>query len=152
MNTRIAAGYRGLARQQGFTLIEVIVAFALLALALTLLLGSLSGAARQIQTADRSTRASLHAQSLLSQLGVAQPLQVGTVQGEFEDGQYHWTLDVQRYVDPLVTAQPVGPSDIAPPQLLQFTLTTRWGEQPAQAIVFHGLRQVPPQTAGVAPP
>ncbi|MBW8810817.1 MAG: prepilin-type N-terminal cleavage/methylation domain-containing protein, partial [Lysobacter sp.] len=34
-------------RQRGYTLLEVIVAFALLAMALTLLLGTLSGAAKQ---------------------------------------------------------------------------------------------------------
>ena len=46
-------------RQRGFTLIEVIIAFALLALALTLLLGSMSGAARQIRHADDAGRRSL---------------------------------------------------------------------------------------------
>ena len=40
-------------RQRGYTLLEVIVAFALLAMALTLLLGILSGSARQVrQSAD----------------------------------------------------------------------------------------------------
>ena len=56
--------------QRGFTLIEVIIAFALLALALTLLLGSLSGAARQVRNANDAGRAALHAQSLLAQGGV----------------------------------------------------------------------------------
>ncbi|MGB9101869.1 MAG: prepilin-type N-terminal cleavage/methylation domain-containing protein, partial [Stenotrophomonas indicatrix] len=39
-------------RARGFTLLEVIVAFALLGLALTLLLGSLSGGARQVRDAE----------------------------------------------------------------------------------------------------
>ncbi len=56
-------------RQHGFTLLEVIVAFALLALALSLLLGSLSGASRQVRDSADSSRATLHAQSLLAQLG-----------------------------------------------------------------------------------
>ena len=56
-------------RQRGYTLIEVIVAFAILALGLTLLLGTLSGAARQVRWADEAGRASLHAQSLLDTLG-----------------------------------------------------------------------------------
>src|SRR5690606_14129780 len=37
------------ARQRGFTLLEVIIAFAVLALALTLLLGTLSGSAREVR-------------------------------------------------------------------------------------------------------
>ena len=59
---------------RGFTLIEVIIAFALLALALTLLLGSLSGAARQVGQADVRSRATLYAQSLLASTGVETPL------------------------------------------------------------------------------
>ena len=51
--------------QRGYSLLEVIVAFAVLALALTLLLGSLSGASRQIKQADLRSRAVLHAQSLV---------------------------------------------------------------------------------------
>ena len=57
-------------RARCYTLIEVIVAFAVLALALTLLLGTLSGASRQLRWADDAGRASLHAQSLIDQLGV----------------------------------------------------------------------------------
>ena len=39
-------------RARGFTLLEVIIAFALLGLALTLLLGSLSGGAKQVRDAE----------------------------------------------------------------------------------------------------
>ena len=75
-------------RARGFTLLEVIIAFALLGLALTLLLGSLSGGAKQVRDAELRTRAVLHAQSLLAQAGVDAPLQVGSQQGDWEQGRY----------------------------------------------------------------
>ena len=69
--TRSRSGLRGRRHARGFTLLEVLVAFALLAIALTLLLGTLSGAARQVGQADARTRAVLHAQSLLASVGIA---------------------------------------------------------------------------------
>ncbi|KAG1259954.1 hypothetical protein G6F65_015174 [Rhizopus arrhizus] len=85
---------------RGFTLLEVIIAFALLGLALTLLLGSLSGGAKQVREAEVRTRAVLHAQSLLAEAGVTSPLQVGSQQGDWEQGRYHWELQVQPWVEP----------------------------------------------------
>ncbi|MCW0371859.1 type II secretion system protein XpsI [Xanthomonas sacchari] len=134
-------------RQRGYTLIEVIVAFALLALALTLLLGSLSGAARQVQRADQLSRATLYAQSLLAAQGVEQPLQPGRSQGTLDQGRYRWTLDVAPYADPR------RPPDAAvvpgAPTLLQLTLQVRWGDAPAQALQWKTLRLVAPQGNGV---
>ena len=47
--------------QRGYTLIEVVVAFALLAFGLTLLLGSLTNATKQVRTSTDYGRAALHA-------------------------------------------------------------------------------------------
>ena len=95
-----SAGSMGMARAaRGFTLIEVMVAFAVLALALTLLLGTLSGASRQVRWADDAGRAALHAQSLLDQTGVGEVLQPGQSDGDFEDGRYRWSLQVEPWRD-----------------------------------------------------
>jgi general secretion pathway protein I len=126
-------------RPRGFTLIEVIIAFALLALALTLLLGSLSGAARQIRTADDSGRATLHAQSLLAQLGVGEILQPGRKQGVFEQGRYRWALDVAPYVDQRRSPQAVSSA----PRLLQVQLEVEWGDAPGQRLRWQTLRLAP---------
>ncbi|MGH8025357.1 MAG: type II secretion system protein XpsI [Pseudoxanthomonas sp.] len=128
-------------RQRGFTLIEVIIAFALLALALTLLLGSLSGAARQIRTADDSGRATLHAQSLLAQLGVGEVLQPGRKQGTFEQGRYRWALEVEPYIDPLQRRSPQAAASAS--RLLQLQLEVEWGDAPGQRLRWRTLRLAP---------
>jgi len=128
-------------QQQGFTLIEVIVAFALLALALTLLLGTLSGAARQIRTAEDASRASLHVQSLFSQLGVVEVLQPGHREGEFEQGRYRWSLDIAPYADPRLPGAVIDPSA---PRLLELQLLVRWGDAAGQAQRWQTLRLAPP--------
>jgi general secretion pathway protein I len=128
-------------RQRGFTLLEVIVAFALLALALTLLLGSLSGAARQVREAEDASRATLHAQSLLAQIGVGETLQPGQQEGQFEQGRYRWRLSVAPYVDPLKAQAAL--LDPGAPQLLELDLAVQWGEAPGQRLRWQTLRLAP---------
>ncbi|KOR45801.1 general secretion pathway protein GspI [Xanthomonas oryzae] len=136
-------------RQRGYTLIEVIVAFALLALALSLLLGSLSGAARQVRAADESTRATLHAQSLLAVQGIEKPLEPEQQQGTFENGHFRWSLDVRPYDEPRRTPQaPISPGAH---RLLQLTLVVRWGEQPNQMLQWRTLRLVAANAQGNPP-
>lgn len=124
----------------GFTLLEVIIAFALLALALTLLLGSLSGASRQIRHADHASRAALHAQSLLAQAGVGEILQPGRSEGKFADSEYRWALDVSPYQDPANPARSLQPAAL---RLLQLDLEVRWGEEPRDGLRWQTLRLVP---------
>lgn len=127
--------------QRGFTLIEVVVAFALLALALTFLLASLSGAAKQIRIASDSSRATLHAQSLLAQVGVGETLQPGRRQGDFDAGRYRWALEIAPYVDPLRSPSPL--SNPSAPRLLQLTLAMEWGNGRGQQLQWQTLRLVP---------
>ena len=130
-------------RQRGFTLIEVIVAFALLAGALTLLVGALSNASRQIRHADDAGRAALHAQSLLATVDAGEPLRVGTREGEFDQGRYRWSLQVSPYVDP-ARAAAAGPVPVGAAQLLQLDLQVQWGEKPGERLQWRTLRLVPP--------
>ena len=125
-------------RQYGYSLIEVIVAFALLALALTLLLGTLTGAARQVRNADEISRATLHAQSLLVAQGVDTPLQPQHSNGSFDNGHYQWTLDISPYIDP--HRAPQDPATPVGPRLLQLDLVVRWGDTPAQRLHWRTLR------------
>lgn len=136
-------------RQRGYSLIEVIVAFALLALALTLLLGTLSGAARQVRASQLQTLASLHAQSLLAAQGVETPLQPGTRSGVFEDGRLHWQLDVAPFVDPRPRPPTAGvQTREAGPVLLQLQLQVRWGEGVGEQLRWRTLRLVTPAEGG----
>ena len=135
--------------QGGYTLIEVLVAFMVLALALTFLLGTLSGATRQVRWSADAGRAALHAKSLLAETGVGETLQPGRDEGELEDGRYRWQLEVAPYVDPLAPADQV--QDPFAAQLLQLRLELAWGEgAPAQRLVVDSLRLVQPEP-GVEP-
>ncbi|QWP78588.1 prepilin-type N-terminal cleavage/methylation domain-containing protein [Lysobacter sp. K5869] len=115
------------ANQRGYTLLEVIVAFALLAAALTLLLGSLSGAAKQVRWSADAGRAALYAQSLMDQVGVGQPLAPGQRSGDFENGRYRWTLGVAPWRDAQLppSNQPIDPNAM---RLFEVQLAVEWGE------------------------
>lgn len=131
--TRIAHRASSL-RQRGYTLLEVIVAFALLAMALTLLLGTLSGAAKQVRWSSDAGRAALYAQSLMDQVGVGQALKPGQRNGEFENGRYRWTLGVAQWRDPLpASSQPIDPNA---PRLFEVQLAVEWGDGGAGRRLF----------------
>ena len=121
----IVARTSGRARQRGYTLIEIIVAFAILALGLTLLLGTLSGATRQVRAAGDAGRAALHAQSLLDEFGTLPQPQHR--EGELEQGRYHWQLDVTPWQDPS-PQQAATPVDPNAARLLHVRLRVAWGD------------------------
>jgi len=137
--------------QRGYTLIEVIVAFALLALALTLLLGTLTGSTRQLRQADYATRAVLHAQSLMAVQGIEEPLRPRRIEGKFEGDRFRWTLDIKPYVDPNPAPASGDIEDISQLHLLQLDLSVRWGETPAEQLHWRSLRVATVPTQGNAP-
>ena len=136
--------------QAGYTLIEIIVAFAILALGLTLLLGTLSGATRQVRQAGDAGRAALHAQSLLDEFGeLPRP---GVREGELDGGRYRWQLAVEPWADPAPRSGPVR-TDPNAARLLRLQLQVEWGEGgPAQRLQLSSLRLVAPQAEGGGTP
>lgn len=114
-------------RVRGYTLIEVIVAFAVLGLALTLLLGTLANGTRQVRWSADAGRAALHARSLLDDVGLAVPVEAGRSSGTFEDGRYRWTLEIAPFVDLDAPPAAVG-ADTAGDALFELSLAVEWGE------------------------
>lgn len=128
-------------RARGYTLLEVVIAFGVLALALTLLLGILSNSSRQVRWSSDAGRAALLAESLMDGLDIEGPPREGRRDGVLEDGRYRWMLDVRRWRDP---ALPPGPVDPAAPRLMQLELTLEWGDGgPRERLALRSLRLVP---------
>lgn len=136
-------------RQRGYTLLEIIVAFAVLGLALTLLLGILSGGLRQVRWSADSARAALHARSLLDVAGVGEALAPGRLEGGFDEDRYRWVLEVEPWTDP---ARPPGqPVDPYAPRLMHLRLQVQWGDGgPRERLRIESLRLVQPDPSGVS--
>lgn len=86
------------AEERGFTLIEVLVAFAIAALLLVAILRGLTLDLAGTERTDAYTAATLLAESALDALGVVTPLAPGTA--ETRDGRFRIAASVERYHDP----------------------------------------------------
>jgi general secretion pathway protein I len=84
-------------RQTGYTLIEVLVAFMILALALTVLLRIFSGGLRNVSVSSDYATATLIAESRLAAAGIDIPLTPGETSGT-EGERFEWTVNVQDYL------------------------------------------------------
>ena len=83
-------------KQRGYSLIEVLVAFTILAMALTVLLKIFSAGLRNVDAAGEYARAVSIAEAELAVPGILEPMQPGITQGE-EDGEYRWVRDVSEF-------------------------------------------------------
>ena len=87
--------------QQGFTLLEVIVALTIVTLCFSVLLGVISGGLGQTNRAETLAAASSLAQSLLADLGTEIPIAPGETDGQFAN-RFRWRLRIEPYTDPTV--------------------------------------------------
>src|SRR5262249_38679021 len=83
-------------QKAGFTLVEVIVALAILALSLNVILPAISDALWRTGEAEAQAEAASLARSLLAQAGSAMPLNNGAAAGQLENG-FRWRLSVSPY-------------------------------------------------------
>lgn len=129
-------------RQAGFTLIEIVVAFSVLAVGLGVAMQIATGAMRQSRNAADYTEAALYAQSLLDNVGVGERLEEGENSGEFDE-RFSWSLRVDPYE--IVSEDAAAPLDtaIAPVELYRLELLVSWqrgrGHQEARFVTLRAL-------------
>jgi general secretion pathway protein I len=123
--------------QRGFSLVELIAAFVIFALAFGVLMQILTSSLRNTAQSTDYTRASLWAQSLLDTEGVGETLQEGDRSGKFDD-RYSWRLRTNK-IDPPEPVQARGAAGNANMQaptvtpvapnidLFQLELVVSWG-------------------------
>ena len=83
-------------RQSGFSLLEILVAFSILALALGVLLQSFSTGMRGVTQSELYSRATLLAESLFAQAGRDEAMLDGELRGEFDD-TFRWRVSLTPY-------------------------------------------------------
>lgn len=105
----------------GFSLLEVLVAFAVLAVVFGVLLQIFAGSAQRATLAESYLKATTLAESRLNAVGAEVPLAAGSVAGEAEEG-FRWALTLEPY--PLEGLDPVIQSAIP----LRVTVTVDWEE------------------------
>jgi general secretion pathway protein I len=82
--------------QDGFSLLEVLVAFAILAIILGVLLQIFTGSAQRATLAESYLKATSLAEARLNEIGREAPLTAGGLEGQTEDG-FAWGLQVEPY-------------------------------------------------------
>jgi general secretion pathway protein I len=114
------------ARLSGFSLLEVLAAFVVLALVGTALFRIFSGALGTASLSDEYSRATLYAESTLASPGIDTPLREGAQQGTSDDGKYAWTARIQPYKPPGSTPDLDAATDLMPVRLWRIAVTVSW--------------------------
>jgi general secretion pathway protein I len=110
-------------RNKGFTLIEVVVALAILGIGLTVIIELFSGGLRLARASMEYTEAVNYARIKMEEIAVKPGLEEGTQEGESEDKTFRWQVGVKK-VDLLSIDKSV---DYKPPiELFQVKIDVFW--------------------------
>jgi len=88
--------YFKLPANRGFSLLEVLVAFTLLAIAMAVLMQIFSRGVNGADIADRYAKAAMMAESKLASIGLEEVLAEGDTSGQFDE-YFQWALSVRLY-------------------------------------------------------
>jgi len=116
--------------KNGFTLLEILVALVIFALAFGVLAQIMQTGLRQSAVARSISAATLLAQSELARVGAELPLRPGPAEGETQTG-LRWRTDVE-LIDP--------PSEQQSLATYHVQVTVSWGPDPAEELTLTTLR------------
>jgi general secretion pathway protein I len=85
---------------RGFSILEVLVAFVILAVVGTALFRLFSGALTNVAAAEDYSRAVLVADSVLAETAATLPLREGSQSGTADDGRISWSTRIASYTPP----------------------------------------------------
>ncbi len=106
-------------RNKGFTLIETLVAFTILAMILGAVFAAFSTGLTATSRAERAANATLLSRSALAELGVARPLEEGSYGEEFENGAFY-QISIRRI-------EPFAPPDLEAVRAVAYEVTVEAG-------------------------
>lgn len=122
----------------GFTLLEVVVAFACVALILGAVLRVFSLGVRSTDSAEKRTMGTMLAQSVLTQIETAEPLSPREASGAFENG-YRWWYRIEPYEeDGIEDAQ----DELGTARAYTVAVGVTWGQEddPSGTVTLRTLR------------
>jgi general secretion pathway protein I len=136
-----------LMRQRGFSLLEVLVAFSILALSLGVLMQIFSGALRNTDITHGQAQAVTLAQSLLATAGVEGTLVEGEVAGSL-DNEMRWLMRISPFLSGTIPGESSATLGGPPLDLFEVTVQVAWGDTsvPDRTVTLTTLRLQPRST------
>jgi general secretion pathway protein I len=109
--------------QKGFSLLEILIAFSIMALSITILLRIFSGGVNTVMIAEDYTVAVQIAESLLAKTGSEIQLKEQQDSGD-ENQKYHWELTIRPYT---INGEKFDGKTV-PAELYKVNVTVNWGD------------------------
>jgi len=116
-------------RCRGFSLLEVLVAFVILALVATALFRLFSGGLTNASAASDWSRALMLAETRLELAASPQPLREGADRGYADDGRIQWEARVAPYIVPDANPELERAADALPTRLYRVTVDVKFPGQ-----------------------
>lgn len=122
-------------RHKGFSLLEVLVAFSIMAVALGILLNIFSSGVNTAVIAEEYTVATQIAEGLLAKTGVETALTPGEMSGT-EAEKYHWTVSI--YLSPELSA--LAETEQQSFVLMEVTVIVEWEQSGGRRVELHTVK------------
>ena len=116
-------GKQNLNKQQGFSLLEILVAFSILAFSLGILLNIFSGGLRRTIVSEEYQQAVIIAQSKLATVGIENAVEDADARGKVQDNKYTWEIKVTAYDDEKMGLEADEQGNLVP---YKVTVTVKW--------------------------